>query len=285
MREGSNDSVIRRFLLGDVDEEERERIERRFISDRETYEKIVVVEDELIEDYLEGSLTTADREKFLAQYGQTREEQRRLRIIQAIKQHAGARAKPTQIATKTRSKWPVVLSLPRLRNARFFVPVAAILIIVFVIGLVWLRDVRNQRAQENKRLTIERELAELNSPSAVHPDTAQAVSLILAPITHRAAGPQPEHRTRADVSILELKLLWIQKEQYSSYRAVLQRVGDGQQLSVPNLQVEKRDGSSAVLLKIPTRLLSRGLYQVSLTGFGSDHTPSHTEEYTFTVRD
>jgi hypothetical protein len=63
------DVEITRFLLGDVDDEERQRLESFFISDPESREKILIVEDDLIDGYLEDSLPASDRDKFVAQYG------------------------------------------------------------------------------------------------------------------------------------------------------------------------------------------------------------------------
>jgi len=287
LKEGfPTNALIRRFLLGDVDEEEQERIERRFISDHEVYEKIVVLEDELIEDYLEDSLTASDREKFLAQYGHTPKERRRLRIVNAIKEHAVAEAMSSQGARSTKSKSPNFLSALRPRNPGFLIPVAAVLIIAFVVGLVWLMDIRNKRAQEtNRRAAIEREIADLNAPSSVREVTPQTVSLVLAPVSVRSVGPQNELQARTDIRVVELQLLWTQKEQYSSYQAVLRRVGDSQQLTIPNLHVQKTAGGTAVPLKLPTRILTRGLYQITLNGVGSSGAPGQAEEYSFTVRD
>lgn len=287
MREGfPTDALIRRFLVGDVDEEEHERIERRFISDQEVYERIVVVEDELIEDYLEDSLTASDREKFLAQYGHTPKERRRLRIVKAIKEHSVAEAMSSQRARSTKSKSPNFLSALRLRNPGFLIPVAAVLIIAFVVGLVWLMDIRNKRAQEtNRRAAIERELADLNAPSSVREVSPQTLLLVLPSVSGRSVGSQTNLRARTDIRVVELQLLWTQKEQYPGYEAVLRRVGDSERLTIPNLHVEKTAWGNAVPLKLPTHILTRGLYQITLSGIGSSGAPGQAEEYSFTVRD
>jgi len=49
----------------------------------------------LIEDYLEDSLTSEDKEIFLAQYARTPEQQRKLRINQSIKDWAVTEAQAT----------------------------------------------------------------------------------------------------------------------------------------------------------------------------------------------
>jgi hypothetical protein len=287
LKEGfPTDALIRRFLLGDVDEEEHERIERRFISDHDVYDKIVVIEDELIEDYIEDSLTASDREKFLAQYGHTPKERRRLRIVKAIKEHAVAEATVSRKPKSIQPRWLNVISALRLRDPGFLIPVAAILVIAFVVGLVWLMDIRNKREQEtNRRVAIERELADLNAPANVGAVMPQTVSLVLAPVSARSVGPQTDLRARTDIRVLELQLLWTQREQYSSYQAVLRRVGDSRQLTLPNLHVQKTTGGTAVPLKLPAHILTRGLYQITLNGIGSSGAPGQAEEYSFTVSD
>ena len=107
--ESVTNTLARRFLLGDVDDLERERIERLFISESEINTKILLAEDDLIEDYLENSLTPSDRDKFLGRYGYTAAERQKLRITKSIKEYAAAEARLTQtapaIATGARF-WP-----------------------------------------------------------------------------------------------------------------------------------------------------------------------------------
>ena len=143
---------------------------------------------------------------------------------------------------------------------------------------------RNNRAQErNRRAAIERELADLNAPSRVRELTPQTVLLVLPPVLVRG-GPQTDLQAQSDIRVVELQLLWTQKEQYPSYQAVLRRVGDSERLTIPNLHVQKTAGGTAVPLKLPAHILTRGLYQITLSGVGSD-APGQAEEYSFTVRD
>jgi hypothetical protein len=88
---------------------------------------------------------------------------------------------------------------------------------------------------------------------------------------------------RSDIRLVELKLLWTQKEQYPSYRAVLHQVGKAEQFTISNLHLETSAGSSSVRLRLPTHLLIRGLYQVTLSGIAGNGDPDQSEEYSFTV--
>ena len=55
--ETGGDAVLREFLLGGLDDEQRVLIEDQFLTDSQTWERVLAAEQELIEDYLEGSLS------------------------------------------------------------------------------------------------------------------------------------------------------------------------------------------------------------------------------------
>lgn len=278
---------ITRFLLGEVDDEERQRLESLFVSDPKSREKILIAENDLIDDYLEDCLTASDRDKFLAQYGDTPQQRRKLRIARSIKEYALAEAMLTQTTTSAIPKWRTFLSsLSSLgpRRPMLFIPIAATLTIACVVAVVWLVQLNSRRAQENsRRVAIERELTDLNAPSSLREVGPQMFSIVLPPVSVRSVEPQAELTPRTDIRVVELQLLWTQKEQYASYRAVLRRVGNTEQFTIPNLQVEKISGGSAVRVRLPAHILTRGLYQVSVSGVAGDGAPGQVEEYTFTV--
>jgi hypothetical protein len=257
-----DDAFLREFLLGKVDDEERGRIEDLFLTDPQAKERVLGVEQDLIEDYLEGTLTTGDRERFVARYAQTAEQQRRLRITKSIKDWALAEAS----AAKTSGGFRAWFGF----RPAFVIPIAVTAMIVLVVGALWL-------SRRLEHATIERELAQLNSPSNLR--TGQLLAA-LSPVTVRSGESQAPINARSSDEFVELRLLWIQKERYPSYQATISRVGARQSFLVSNLQPES-DGK-AIRLKLPVHLLTRGMYQIGLTADGS---ASSTEEYQFTVGD
>jgi len=270
----------RRFLLGDVDDSERQRIETLFISDPESNERILLAEGDLFEDYFENSLTSADRNRFLEQYGSTPRQRRKLRIARSVKDYALAGARISQPVISTTRRWDTFLAGLRSRNRGILIPVAAVLIIVFVVAGVWLIE-SGRRAQDNdRRVAIEQELARLNLQPGELP--SKTLSVVLPPVSVRSVQPQNQIEPGPDTPLVELQLVWIQK-QYSGYRATVRRIGNADQYTIPNLHIEKREGSVVVPLRLTARLLTPGLYQVSLSGIESNGTPSPTEEYTFTI--
>jgi hypothetical protein len=57
------DELVRRFLLGDLSEEERLQLERRFLADNEFFEQVLSAEDALLDQYILDRLSEADQER------------------------------------------------------------------------------------------------------------------------------------------------------------------------------------------------------------------------------
>ena len=262
MNKEIDDAFLREFLLGKVNDEERGRIEDLFLTDPQAKERVLGVEQDLIEDYLEGTLTTADSERFVSRYAQTAEQQRRLRITKSIKDWALAEAASSVPAKTSGRRWFGF-------RPAFAIPIAATAMIAIVVAALWV-------SRRSEYSGIEQELAQLNAPSNLR---AGPVLLELSPVTVRGGASQaPLNRHSSDNGVVELRLLWIQKERYAGYEATIRRVGESQSFTVPNLQPES-DGK-AIRLRLPARIFTRGTYQINITGDGS---ASSAEEYQFTI--
>jgi len=271
------DAEIRQFLLGSVDDSERQRIESLFMSDPEFNQRILMAEDHLIEDYLENSLAPTERDKFLAQYGSAPEQQRRLRISLSIRDYAASEAELGQTPPAI-GKRRTFLSQLTPRNPRLFIPLVATVAIVCIIGIIWLGR------SNNRSLTIERELAELNARPDLRANPSQVVSLVLPPVSIRSVGTETTLTPRVDIRVVELDLLWIQKEQYPNYYVLVRRVGTNEEFRVSGLHIETSPPiGNSIRVRLPSHLLRDGLYQVTLTRAGPDGAASVAEEYTFVV--
>lgn len=95
---------LRRFLLGDISDSEREIIERQCLAEHSLiFEQLAALEDELRFDYLQGRLSPADFARFERRYVGTPEGRARLAFAQALLLAAdGAPATP---APKVSNNW------------------------------------------------------------------------------------------------------------------------------------------------------------------------------------
>jgi len=92
-----NETEIRRFLLGELEENERVALEEKFLADENLFVQIRVAEDELIEDYVRGTL--AEKEKFEREFLTT--EKRRERVEFTRQMIAKLGEKPQASSEKT----------------------------------------------------------------------------------------------------------------------------------------------------------------------------------------
>jgi hypothetical protein len=268
-------ALLRRFLLREVGDEECRRIERLFITDSQTRERVLIVEQELIDEYLENSLTASEREKFLSQYAQTPAQQQKLRITKSIKDWAMTETAATPIAAAPVSTWSRLRAWLR---PMFVVPVAVAIVIAMIVAVVWLNS---RRQRNNQHLAIEHELAQLNTRSSLREVPPGTPVLNLSPVTVRGGAPQTELKKQTNTQFIELRLHWIQNERYRTYQAVIRRLGDEERFTIRDLEAES-DGN-AIRIKLSHSFLSRGNYQIQLAGVAADGAIGLVEEYTFGV--
>jgi hypothetical protein len=276
-KESVTDALLREFLLGKLADADRERMEGLFLTDSATRERVLALEQDLIDDYLEDSLSQEDKERFLSRYAQTDEQRRKLRITGAIKDWAVREARAPHPAAPTVSVWSRFWTWLRLKP-RFVVPIAVTIAIAIVLAIVWL----NSRTEQRKHLAIEQELAQLNSPASLREVPPQITPFDLRPVSVRSGQPQTELKIPVEIRFIELRLPWIQNERYSMYQAEVLRVGDREAFTIPNLQAES-NGRYTIRLRLPAQMLTRGDYQIKLTGLSTDGSAKSSEEYSFVV--
>lgn len=271
------DALLRQFLLGQVDDEQRQRIEGLFITDRLSRERVEAAEEELIDDYLDDCLAPADRESFLLRYANTPQLQRKIRIAQSIREWAMKNAVVTPVAPPVISIWSRLRERLWVKPA-LIIPIAATLIVGILIAGIWLN---NRREQNRQHLAVEQELRRLNTPASLNETPSKMPLLTLTPVSLRSIEAQPELITGVDTQLVELRLRWIQKERYPTYRAVVHRLSDNQSFTIPDL---RGDGEGNLIrVRLRADIFTRGSYRVELTGVVADGTSGITEEYRFVV--
>jgi hypothetical protein len=286
--ENESEKSIRRFLLGESGEEEQQRTEELFMTDPEYREKVLMAEQDLIEDYLENTLSEGERERFRRHFLSTPQQRRKVRIARSLRNYAAVEVtahSPPDAGEKLRPvSWlRKLVEALRLRSPIVYLPLAAALVVAIFFGawrLVEYRRAQQLRArEESQRLEVEQELAQLNDPSGVgRPPPLGTRVFPLPPVTLRGAANKLS--PPAEASVVELWLLRAGDE-YQSYRASLQRVGAATRFSIPNLHAANTPGGRAVPVKIPVRLLTPGTYRLTLSGVTPDGRLEEADEYTF----
>jgi len=270
-----SDALLRQFLLGQVDDQERQRLESMFVTGALSRERVMAAEQHLMDDFLDDSLTPENRERFLAQYGETPAEQRKLRIAQSI--HDWAATEATAVAAAAGSRWSRLFGRVWLKPA-VLVPIAAVVLIAIIFIVV---NLRNSWEQRNRYLAMQQELVRLNSPSMLREVSPVAPPVTLTPGTVRSAEAEKEVTAPANAEFVELRLVWTQKERFPSYQATIRRFEEDESFTIPNLQL---DNDNVIRLRLTSRYLARGLYQIEISGVAANGATGPAEEYTFVVK-
>lgn len=119
-------------MLGGLAEEDEEQVELRLLTDDAFAEEMEIVEDELTDQYVGGTLTDEERQQAESRFINSSKRQSDFRFAMALQRHASERE-----AEKHRALTAADRELPRTRprfTSSVYFRVAAILLVVFGLG-------------------------------------------------------------------------------------------------------------------------------------------------------
>lgn len=83
---------IRRYLLGELGDRAREEFEQELLTNGELFDELVMLEDELIDEYLGGRMSVAEKQRFESHFLNTPERQEKLKFGRAFNRYLSAEA-------------------------------------------------------------------------------------------------------------------------------------------------------------------------------------------------
>jgi hypothetical protein len=244
------DGILRRYLLGTIEPDVREDVEKRLFSDDKIFwEQMCLVEDELIDAYVSDDLDVDERRSFDQHFLTTEERRDKLSFAQALKNHIEReRTRDDALSWNPLRGWLFVPS--------WAAAAAAVLLVVLPV-LVW----------QNAR------------PGASRDDVSAWLSSGLV----RSVGTELERlRVPPDAKLVRLRLE-IDAAEYPIYRAALHLVSGEEIWSQNNLTPAEFQGRQAVELTLPAELLPAGDYYVRLRGVSPPKDPVVLDRYDFRV--
>ena len=272
--------ITRLYLLGDLDPEAQQSFEERLLSVPELYDELLIAEDELIDDYIEDLLTEPKRQQFEKHFVASAEHRQKLSFARSLRRYVAAYPLPPP---KPLIDPPGVFSWKRLVSdflrGRSSLPLYATAVALVFFGIsFWLWQTWRP---ENQQRELEQEVAELNRTPEM-PSTALRVPL--APgLTRDSGGDRKRMEIPANATVVQLQLE-VAADQYQRYRVLLQPAeGALKQLAINDLKATTLDGRRIVPLKLPARLLTRGDYDLELSGVSSGGEVEDLGRYSFRV--
>ena len=271
------DVLLREFLLGKLKDEELERVECLFLTDSQTRDRILAAEHDLIDDYLEQSLSDDEEERFVSRYQQTAEQRQKLKIAKAIKDRAVLEFVSRSADTFRLSSWRRPGTRLRL-EARFVIPIVVTVMLAIVVAVVLLNRPERRKGSD---LAFEHDLARMNDPASLSEVPPQMVTVELLPGTTRSTRVQAEVKMTPQIRIIEFHLISSGNQAFVDYEAEIRRLDSDESFVVPNLR--RQHDSYYLKLRLPTQILKRGQYQIYLNATTANGSRASVEDYTFTL--
>ena len=254
-----DENVLRSYLLGTLDTGRKAELEETILCDRDWYEELSLIEEELIDQYVAGSLSKKEQQLFETNFLVTAERQQNLRFGQLFKRYLNSQ--------KVSVSQPVNRPAP----ARRFFPFspspfafAVVVVVVLALGLLsWFAS----------RTPVEQQV--------VQQDSSGVVVVALAP------GSVESHSVTAQrVAVppqgVDIKLeLEIKNTRFRNYKSELFR--EDKSLQTDKLSMETKGQHHIVPLTITGQMLSPGDYQVKLSGVLDSGQDEFIDNYSFRV--
>ncbi|MGB7926470.1 MAG: hypothetical protein WCF57_24745 [Pyrinomonadaceae bacterium] len=238
--------TIRRYLLGELAEENRRQLEESLLTSDQLYEELLIVEDELVDEYAAGLLDERERARFESHFLATPDRVRKLRFAKAFKKHvAASTARESPAATNDEpqpASWKQWLpAFLHTRNPILSFALATALLLIAVVGF--------------------RQF--MHSYGDTSPSNFYAVTLTPGVVRDAGEMKRVAIPSTADGAQLRLELA---TDDYQSYRAALQTDAGREIFARDSLKSETTGDGKFVVLSLPSKLLTDGDYQVKLKG-------------------
>lgn len=317
-QEPRNHELIVQYLLGDLSEQEKVRLEQQYFDDDDFFEQLLVVEGDLIDGYVRGELSGLERERFETHVLASPRQRQRVEIARALVEYATespVAASPAEERRKPVVWWRSLLDGLGAKN-RAMAPAfaAAVLVILvggwlFVIETVRLRNqVKHIQADRAETLKHERELLRQLSEQGQHNDqlaaelqrertqrelleqelanpqrlTLSTITFVLTPGLVRGASEPKRLIIPRGADLVRMRLD-LDRDNYKSHRAVLETIDGKRFWSSGSLKAQPTSSGKVATLTLPASLFTRGDYILTLSGVNAVGSLENVAEYYFNV--
>lgn len=112
-RVAEREEAVKKYLLGELGESEQEEIELRLLTEPQYLDELLLVEEDLADDFVFGALPQHERQKVVRHFLLTPERRQKLLYTEALKQYVAQQAAPAWGAGAASLPWRWPLSPAR----------------------------------------------------------------------------------------------------------------------------------------------------------------------------
>jgi hypothetical protein len=244
---------LREFVLGSLDEQHRLAVEEQLVSDPGIFEALGLMEDDLLEDYVEDRLSKRDRQAFESHFLTTPERRDRAAFTRLLvercsaERHAPQASDPGGGVPASWRLWPVWAG-----------PLSASLVITIAVASGF--AVR-QVALNREVTSLRARLAEQSSATSLAPRSEAPPEVRLTAGRLRDGGDLTRVNIPADATTVRVFLM-LHGVGHPVYRAAFHNA-DGDELWIAgNLREQPGAAARQLAITVPATLLPRGDYQI-----------------------
>lgn len=313
----NKEAIEMQYLLGKLSEAEAASLEERSFTDDSVFDEIEIAEDELIDAYVRGNLSSEDRKRF---ENKLMSSERLTERVEFAKRFSSSASQELVGNEPAKSHWWdglftfSIIQSPAFRGAA---AAALFLVVVGVPAFEWIR-LRNERRLNVERAAIEQQKQQLDRQRADQPKTNQPVELQNSkaeettpqrelPATQKElarASEQPiappasktlySDSTRAPgegevlnvpsaAKAIRLNLV-LDSDDYASYQATIRSAAKDNLVKKTDLKAKRSGDVWIIVLEFPSRRLKSGEYNVSVRGRTSSETDETEPVANYSVR-
>ena len=296
----NEEKLLRRYLLGELNEQEQLAVEERVFADEDSYQQLVVLEDELRYDYAQGVLAPKQRERFEQRFLQEAGSTERVQLAKVVLNQLFERAARESAAQPVVAKqgwWRTIGDLFSYRSLAFASTTATAILggfLAFEMNhmKVQLGEVDSERraaiasstqqseAQKKLARELDQERAKrtgLEKELATRKPATQFLAFLLAPGLSRDIEGSKKLLLSAGVDSVRFELE-LKRGGYARYRIEL-LTQDGEQVWSQSSQ----SAGTRLQLGVPANILHTGDYMVEVKGVTSTGEIEPAGDYYFTL--
>lgn len=287
MKNTAQENLMLRYLLGDLSEAEQVALEQEYFADSEKFEQVWALENELVDNYVRGSLPKQERALFERNYLASPQHQSRVAVarnlVQAADETIIVENNPAPIKSTT-SWWSNLLASLQLTQLAWG-GAAALAMLLLALGGWWY--LRNSSAPTEQIARQDSPASPVLVPSVTTPsplpiasETPKSVLPTPTPQPSQSARPAVPavlafalggalrnsgeiHRLSIPPGTKQVRMrIRLEDAEYQRYQIRLRTIGGDEVLTQQSLQPV----GQAVFVTIPTNKLPHGDYSLTLSG-------------------
>jgi anti-sigma factor RsiW len=304
--EPMDDLLLVQYLLGNLSPEEQARIEDRTFADPDYLATLQAVEVDLIDAYVNGELSPADRRGFERQFLVSPERRKKVAFARDLA-HVAAEAKAVEASPALRvSAWQSFLRAVRGWNPALQFA-AGLAVVILLAGVSWLtvenvtmrsriagmetqsRELQSRTEELRRQLDLEQARSGTLAAQVQQQGTAArgpvsaAASLVLLPGLSRAESRRDQLVLSPTTGIAHIEVQLEARDDYPRFRAELRTLSGVEVVTLGSLSRRQVSGGYAVSFDVPASALASDQYELTLKGVLNDQTAQDVGFYYFSV--